>query len=890
MTVVSDYTALLSGATLTGSNGKAAFLTYSFTTQVPAYFRGAYTDAQLSTFEAPSQEFMDRTRSVIAQYGAASGITFFEVPAGQGDMNFVIFDLDFAGAAGLGYYPSNGNESLLASDVLVSSKYDTGPIATSVLLHEVGHALGFKHITDGDPVLAEALLNNRQTVMYGSDYTQLQSYDLQALNYMYGGADRDGSQVASWSWNANTFQLTQIGFDTAERIVGVSTSNVIEGRGGNDTLVGGRGADTLDGGDGNDSLFGGEGDVLIGGAGRDSFSIQNVSSFNFSINGGEGDDTLSINVENSEKSFDTAQLSVVGVESINIFSGSGNDILTQNSSMSSVYFGGGPGNDTLRAGAGTSNMNGGAGDDVLYAGTGFGFLYGGAGADRFVFATASTSTGNKVDQIEDFQTGIDVIDLSGMNPTNIAIQGAYLTATGTDGAFTLFVRQSFTLADIVTRSGVIAGTNANDVLIGSSASDTLSGYAGDDSLNGGAGDDVIDGGEGRDTLVGGGGADTLIGGLGDDLYIISTTETVVRENVGEGIDSAIISATNYLLTPGASVETLSAVAGTAAINIAGNEFSQTINGNDGANILSGNGGGDTLNGGLGDDVYRIFSTADVIGETGGFDTVYASGTSYFLYSTAEIEYLSTAQQSGTDPIYLVGNASAQVIAGNFGDNIINGRGTALANGVGDTLIGLAGNDVYQVLDQTDIVRENAGEGNDVVYAPVSYQLRNGTSIEALSASQQTASGAEDAITLRGNELGQTIVGNDAANVLDGRGGNDTLVGRGGADIFAFTTVLNGTDNVDTIQDFSTGDRIGLATDVFANVTSGGITASEFIVGAQAADADDRLIYNQATGQLYYDADGNGPGVAVLFAQLAGGTALTASSFIAVEPVGSLASA
>jgi Ca2+-binding RTX toxin-like protein len=39
------------------------------------------------------------------------------------------------------------------------------------------------------------------------------------------------------------------------------------------------------------------------------------------------------------------------------------------------------------------------------------------------------------------------------------------------------------------------------------------------------------------------------------------------------------------------------------------------------------------------------------------------------------------------------------------------------------------------------------------------------------------------------------------------------------------------------------------------------------VGTKAHDADDRIIYNKATGALYYDDDGTGAHVQVQFATL-----------------------
>ena len=49
----------------------------------------------------------------------------------------------------------------------------------------------------------------------------------------------------------------------------------------------------------------------------------------------------------------------------------------------------------------------------------------------------------------------------------------------------------------------------------------------------------------------------------------------------------------------------------------------------------------------------------------------------------------------------------------------------------------------------------------------------------------------------------------------------------------------------------------------------------------ATDADDFILYDSVTGALRYDADGNGAGVAVQFATLGTGLALTNNDFLIV---------
>ena len=124
-------------------------------------------------------------------------------------------------------------------------------------------------------------------------------------------------------------------------------------------------------------------------------------------------------------------------------------------------------------------------------------------------------------------------------------------------------------------------------------------------------------------------------------------------------------------------------------------------------------------------------------------------------------------------------------------------------------------------------------------------------------------------------------GNGGNDTLDGGNDNDILVGGSGNDTFRFTTALDG--SVDQLLDFTSGtDSLQLWRTVFTNLPTGTtLPASAFVVGSAAGDADDRIVYNQTTGALFYDADGSGAGAAVQFAQLQAGTALAASDFVLI---------
>ena len=226
---------------------------------------------------------------------------------------------------------------------------------------------------------------------------------------------------------------------------------------------------------------------------------------------------------------------------------------------------------------------------------------------------------------------------------------------------------------------------------------------------------------------------------------------------------------------------------------------------------------------------------------------------------------------------LVGSNLAEVLLGGAAvDMLVGGGGNDWLDGGADmdTMSGQSGNDTYVVDNEWDQVYEDIDAGTDTVISSVRFVL--GPNLENLY-----LSGVAN-INGTGNASANLIIGNAGNNTLAGGLGNDTLIGGDGRDVFVFDTAPSAT-NRDTIQNFIVADdTIQLSRVVFSALAPGALAAGAFVTGAAALDANDRIIYNSATGALLYDADGSGAGAAVQFATLIGvvGT-LSAADFVVV---------
>ena len=640
------------------------------------------------------------------------------------------------------------------------------------------------------------------------------------------------------------------------------------------------------------------------------------------LNGLGGDDVL--RAVDADADAGTAPVDLL----LTLDGGSGNDTLSGGSAADTLI--GGEGNDVVAGGLGNDIVRLGTGNDVYTHRqlSGFDTVEGGFNFDRLIYETLGdvliSRDGGRVRFDEDI--GTDLLDMAGVERIDIVTGGlgggvsiGNLESTGVirvrvDAAASLVVegerQTNLFVAATAGNDTIVLTTAGNDVTIGG-----LPWLI--EFLDVGSGNGLQFGtGDGNDTLDTSGltfplGRFFVNLGKGDDLFIATESRDTISGD--EGTDTVVYSGSDRsvavdLAKGGGIGGDAEEDSYTDVENVTGSSFADIIGGSIAGNALTGGGGDDQLfgrggsdtlvggtgvdrtDGGTGDDTHRVDNGADIVVERfgEGSDTVLTS-VSYVLTDAMHVEILNAAVATATTPISLTGNVRSNSLTGNSGANLLDGGGGA------DTMRGGRGNDVY-VVDNLDdkVVESSATGGIDTVRSSVSFVL--GAHLDNLTLTgAATANGT-------GNDAANTLVGNIANNVLRGgpgvdklsgdRGadtlsggrGNDSLTGGGGADDFLFDSPLGPAANVDRIEDFGTGaDRILLDRAIFTGIAANGVLdASAFALGTAAGDASDRILYDSATGRIFYDADGTGSAASPIhFATVDAGTPLSSANFVAV---------
>jgi serralysin len=468
-----------------GAFGEPFTVTYAYRASAPAQM-----PSDTGGFERFNAAQIAQTELALRAWSDVANIKFVRVGSGtsgdgaySNDATILMGDYTTgeSGAAAFTYFPGSTASTASAGDMWVNATqaYNTSPTmgnyGGSVLVHELGHAIGLQHPSDYDAASGASFTyaadasyyeDDRQyTVMSyfsesdtGADYGGLfpaapQLDDIAADQLLYGPnmATRTGDTV--YGFHANADEPWFIASSSSSKLIfavwdaggrdtfdfsGYGQNQLIDLRAGNfsnvgglignvaiaqnvtiENAVGGSGADVIHGNGADNSLLGGAGaDTLDGGfAGNDTMFGGDGGD---SIAGGPGFDQI-----NGNGGADTIDGGAGGNDWL--LGGQGDDLITahsgspiENGNIGADTIIGGDGANFLRGGQGADSLVGGPGADQISGDMGGDTMTGGPGADIFQF-----SPGAGHDRITDFNPGEgDRIELHGVATYSLSQNGA----------------------------------------------------------------------------------------------------------------------------------------------------------------------------------------------------------------------------------------------------------------------------------------------------------------------------------------------------------------------------------------------------------------------------------------------------------------------------------
>lgn len=401
--------------------------------------------------------------------------------------------------------------------------------------------------------------------------------------------------------------------------------------------------------------------TLIGGAGDDIYwtSVTTGGVIVESVNGGTdtvfcsatssfvGDYVLPENVENLIVDGGSSTLRTYVGNALNNRAIMG---------MSSDYFQGLGGNDTVYSGLGGDTVYGGVGNDLVDGGLGNDSLLGDDGNDT-IFGGAGLDTidgglGNDIYYVSGYDTASDAGGKTDVLYFDAVSQSAHYAAALAANPAALPVA-SYTVGAGIEKITLSADSSVVNI-VANAENNTILGDARPNSLDGGAGNDTMDGG-----LL----ADTLAGGLGNDLYTWDGSDTII-ESVDGGVDTLTV------LSPVVSTFTLSDNTDnlifssklTAGYTVTGNDTANKITTSSGNDSISGAGGNDVVSPGAGIDTVFGGAGNDSISDTKGVgyllggdgnDSLTVGTDADFVSGGAGIDKISLGNDAATDTLHFL---------------------------------------------------------------------------------------------------------------------------------------------------------------------------------------------------------------------------------------------
>ena len=366
-------------------------LTYTFLTSASSSTMNKHGITGFSQFSAQQK---GQAVQAMQSWADVANLTFTDkASGGDAHMTFGNYSGGQDGAAAFAYLPGTGAGYDGTSWYLTSSSYpvnktpELNNYGRQTLTHEIGHSLGLAHPGDYNAGEGAPTYNDAS---YGQDtrgYSVMSywSESNTSQNFSKGG-------VEAYASGPLMDDIAAI-----QKLYGANTST--------------RTGDTTYGFNAN--------------TGRDFLSASSSSDkVVFSVWDAGGKDTLDFSgfTQNQKINLNEASFSDVGgmVGNVSIAKG----VAVENAI-------GGSGHDLLIGNGLSNELKGGAGNDILFGAGGADKLWGGAGSDTFVFAASSDSKPGAVDQILDFVSGLDKIDLTGIsNGSGLHFVNAFTGAAG----------------------------------------------------------------------------------------------------------------------------------------------------------------------------------------------------------------------------------------------------------------------------------------------------------------------------------------------------------------------------------------------------------------------------------------------------------------------------
>jgi trimeric autotransporter adhesin len=751
--------------------------------------------------------------------------------------------------------------------------------STSVLLHHEG-AAGDPPISFGLNVVAAVIGDQSGSygILTGGDNTITQlaqtsdghQSDLEpgaGSNFVNGSATFGGFVSYENSADAVIIDLslqtvthqTALAADTLTNIGGAAGSafnDFITGSDGNNFLVGGGGDDVFDPLGLTLSPTGLGFDIMVGGAGADTFGVGSGFVNNYIVAYNTENGTLGVNVDiqtgTATDTFgDTDTLNgvhnVVGTNFSDTFHGStANDVFTV-----------GGGDDTITdvefadfdilvysPVQGLNNaFNYTSGITVTYAASGTGQVTSTTGTevgtDKFeriervlgtqfadIFTTVASNAsgtffvGMGGNDTFNGGTGVDTVDYSlefvsgANNGVNVNISAAISPFGGVAAGHAFDA------------SGSTDTLNNIENIIGTQFNDRISGSAGNNILDGGTGYDTLFGGDGNDTLISGQlgnlatsfGFDILVGGAGNDTFDVSGSQAPglvlvsYNEDTGTGVHINLDATGHTDVIDGITVYAAnSGLDGTGGTDTYIGGVSNVI-GSHGDDQTWGGALDDTFTPGLGNDFVdggtgsnTLFYGAVAV--LGGDLTGRTSGIVVNFDGAAFGSVLGTGAENGEIDTF---QNIQSVVGSQFNDTFTGVAGQSL------TFIGMGGDDTFNGFidnnghfDTVDYSLDFvSGGANDIIV-----DLAGGVATDAMNG-HDTLNNINGAIGGAGTD---TLNGNANANFLDGRGnadfmtgfdGNDTYVVDNANDVVTEGSGINsGSDTVISSIDISASDAV-----------------------------------------------------------------------------------